>query len=66
MEAVDEPDAIWDKFNPTIAVEGTSYNPAPEPVIIPETDNEPVILDEVFTWKPKSGDIDAVVDPDAI
>ncbi len=40
--------------------------PAPEPVITPDTYKEPVILAEVFTWNPKSGEIEAVVEPLAI
>ena len=42
-EAVAEPEAIWDKFNPVIPLAGILYNPAPSPLKDPV--NEAVLYE---------------------
>ena len=41
IDAVDDPSAIWDKFNPVIPVAGIPYKPVPLP--IKEPVNDPVV-----------------------
>ena len=42
IDAVTEPEAIWDRFNPTIPPAGILYNPPPSPL------NEPVNEAELY------------------